>query len=502
MFYSIEQLNKVYKEDFVKWFSRIHIVSKAFGDPIPLKLNTSQKRILKELNNFSVVLKPRQIGGTTLMMALVIYFADKIKNSNHGVISYDIQNARWQLRRILDIIKAIPEEYGVIIDKDQSNRDMITFKHSGARIITGSGGAENPCLGTTMFSILATETPKWSQDKTAFMSFLPTIVPGGFCLMESTPYGTGNLYHEIYMTAKENPAENNRQFRNIFTAWWEVKDFRIKPPKAFSYTSEEKEMIKLYDLDDEQLWWRRMQLPGYPNCSQRNLREFHAWYPTDDESCWLETTSSPFNTELFKKLIVKQPLLGQMGEKIYENKNFQNKYFMGIDTSLGKEGSDEMAAVIIDKQANIVCVLHDRINYNRFMAMVHRLVEYWRPHCFVELTGGYGFRLYEDLRAKKPYGVQVSEFQTNEVSKQQMFNRIDEWMTVNKNVNDEELKNQIMKYNQTKKDNKDDVLMAFGMALKGMMDSKTMPFSITVPKKEDEFAWKKYQQENLRIIRG
>lgn len=501
MFYSIDQINKVYKKDFIKWVNRIHIIGKGFGDPIPLKLNISQKRVVQELNNFSVLLKPRQIGGTTLMMALIIYFADRIKNSNHGVISYDIINARWQLQRIKDIVNSIPEEFGIEIDKERSNRDMLTFKHSGSRIVTGSGGADNFALGTTMFSILATEAPKWTKDRTSFMSFIPTIVKGGFCFMESTPYGTGNLFHELYVTAKEHPPVDERQFKNIFVPWYEVPEFRVQPPEPITYTKDEKELIEKYSLDDQQLYWRRLQMPGYPNHSQRSYSQFCAWYPTDDETCWLETSSSPFDMNMAQKLQVKTPIIGRYGEKIYESPCRDKKYFMGVDTSLGKQESDEMAITIIDKEANVVCVFNDRINYAPFMRIAVFLMNWYKPHVFVELTGGYGFRVYEEMKVKKEYGIQVSEFQTNEVSKQLMFNRIDEWIGQVKMACDAELKSQILKYNQLKKDNKDDVLMSFGMALSGMMNNKTMPWSITVPKKEEQDVWSKIQQKNLSYRR-
>jgi hypothetical protein len=491
---TIEQLPKAVRQDFPKWVNRIHVVPKGFGDAEPMHLNGVQKKVLELMNNWSILLKPRQVGGTTLCQALLLYFADKIKNSISAVISYNMENAEFHIRTMREMLAMMPDEFSMPLSKESNNQRLV-FKHTGAMILAKSGGTEHAGRGHKLLSCLCTEASRWTRDYSAHTSVSNTIVPGGWNMMESTPNGMGNLYQEIYFTAKRNSFVSPRQFSPIFIPWSMHNEFRMKPTVEMKYDAEERDLIKKFSLTDDQLFWRRSMLPGYPNYSQRAYAEFCSEYPLDEESCWLVTNDSPFDSNMFSKLTTTQPMKGKYGERIYAYKNSDRRYFMGVDTSLGGDNSDDMALVVLDDLGAVVCVYCDAVAYSKFSHIAIEMMQYYQANVHVELTGGYGFGVLERLKANKPRGSRLTEWSTNGTSKELMFNKIDDWMKNRKDINDEQLKDQIMRYNMSAKNNKDDALMAFGMALECLIATKRGRFSISFPKsKEEEYAYRKYER--------
>ena len=499
LFLTVEQLPKAVKLDYPKWVNRVHIIEKGFGDPKPLKLNGTQLGILDELNNWSVLLKPRQVGGTLLMQTLLLYFADKIKNANITVMSYNMDNAVYHLNTIKQIVESMPEKYGMPIDKRGSTKEVLAFSHSGSTMYAKSGGTRIATRGTKNLAVLSTETSFWMRDFDAFASYSKGIVPGGWNLMESTPNGMGNLFQETYFSARSASIQSWNVFKHIFRKWTDHPEFSMRPPERLIYTPEEKELIKTHNLTDEQLFWRRTQLDGFPNYSQKKYAEFCAEYPIDDESCWLETNDNPFTMNNFKKMITVEPMYGQFKERIYHTVDPERRYYMGVDTSLGKDGSDQMAIVVLDDEAKVCCVFADNVSYSYFCHIAIEIMKYYRASVFVEQNGGYGMGALERLKAAQRAefirGSRVSEWMTTGTSKELMFNKIDDFIATNRYINDVQLKEQIMKYNMSATNNKDDVLMAFGMAIECMMSNKRSRFDIVTISKEDKLVYQRQQQK-------
>ncbi|MCH8110414.1 MAG: hypothetical protein IH905_00425 [Proteobacteria bacterium] len=75
-------------------------------------------------------------------------------------------------------------------------------------------------------------------------------------VLESTANGMGNLFHQLWQQAETGDGE----YEAIFIPWYWQEEYRRSAPSDFSLTPEEDEYSDLYDLDMDQMAWRRAKI--------------------------------------------------------------------------------------------------------------------------------------------------------------------------------------------------------------------------------------------------
>jgi len=75
-------------------------------------------------------------------------------------------------------------------------------------------------------------------------------------ILESTANGVGGLYYNMCMDA----LRGDSKYQLIFTPWFWQDEYRKAVAKDFVLSAEEQEYKRAYDLDDEQIHWRRVKI--------------------------------------------------------------------------------------------------------------------------------------------------------------------------------------------------------------------------------------------------
>jgi len=410
------------------------------------------------------VLKPRQVGFSTLCLLELIFFASCIENARIGIISYKEDEAVNKLRKVRNIISWLPEEMGISISPQRDNANELIILPTNASVSIESGAQKNTFRGDTYHFVLATEFSHWKFVGEAFSSFESSVPKGGIIIKESTACGKDNQFYLDYTAWKplKDLTLSPIQYKTSFYPWFMHEEYKENPPKNMVLTDEEKDLQKLYNLTPGQLYWRRLKL-GYPNITNRARNNFAVNYPSDDKNCWGETADSPFNVEKLN-LIATEKCLSRNPEGVnfYETYSPNKRYFMGVDTAKG--GGDCNAMVMIDNEANIIATFNQDIRYSKVAGIVADVAKEYNAIVQVETNQGYGIMVCDRLRQIYD-GDKVFEFVTRQETKFGLFSAIDEWITFHNNIRDEELKEELINYDRTKTNNKDDLIMAFGFAL-------------------------------------
>lgn len=234
----------------------------------------TQRMFLHELNkglaegiHHFVVLKGRQAGITTFMMALNLYWAFMHKGIGQTLVQHD-EATRDMLRQTLMMYYAsLPEKWRVPMV--QSNRNQVVFRNR-SRMMYQINSKKNDNLGRGKAINYAhcTEAAFWKNPDSidSLENSFSQSNPNRLYIFESTANGY-NHFHDMWKTAKKATAR-----RAIFIPWWvnELYSCAQESPEYKTYwdgrpTPEEREWLldikRLYkvSLTGEQMaWWRWM----------------------------------------------------------------------------------------------------------------------------------------------------------------------------------------------------------------------------------------------------
>jgi Terminase RNaseH-like domain len=216
--------------------------------------------------HFFVILKGRQLGITTISLALDLYW-HFINPGLQGTLTTDTEENRDMFRSTLSMyMEGLPKQYRIPILAH--NRNQLSLQNRSRLFYQVAGTRSKGTLGRgkAITYLHGTETSSWGDEEglASLLASLAETNPMRMYIFESTARGF-NMFHDMYVTAKKA-----RTQRAIFCGWWR-NEFYSAPADSDIYkvywdgklTGEEKEWTreikKLYgvEINSRQMaWWR------------------------------------------------------------------------------------------------------------------------------------------------------------------------------------------------------------------------------------------------------
>ena len=277
-----------------------------------------------------IILKARQMGFSTFVSGW--YTTDTVTNVGRKtvVIAHTEESTKGLFEKYKIMVNNLPEELRP--QTSASNAREIVFDTRdntgiGGNIRCMTAGSEGLGRGSTIHNLHISEYSFWPGDKKAALTGLLQAVPrlpNTSVIIESTARGMDH-FKELWDLA----VSGKSSFVPLFCAWWEMEEYRLPVPKGFQPTDEEKELMKQYNLDLEQIAWRRECINT--DCSG-DIDFFHQEFPSCPEEAFLSTGSCVFDK---KKIIdrineIKDYKPEKQGYFIY-SKYMQDAYSTVID---------------------------------------------------------------------------------------------------------------------------------------------------------------------------
>lgn len=184
------------------------------------------QEIAKGLENdkhFFVILKGRQLGITTISLALDLYW-HFIHPGFQGTLTTDTEENRDQFRTTLAMyMDGLPPEYKIPLMSH--NRNQLVLKNRSRLFYQVAGLRSKGSLGRgkAITYLHGTETSSWG-DEEGLASLLASLAeknPAGLYLFESTARGF-NMFHDMYVTAKRAKTQHA-----IFCGWWRNELYQV-----------------------------------------------------------------------------------------------------------------------------------------------------------------------------------------------------------------------------------------------------------------------------------
>ena len=309
--------------NFYKFCNQLKIETKEQGLRKMDHLLGTQTYVMNEIDkglkqgiHFYVILKGRQLGITTISLALDLYW-HYIHNGLNGTLVTDTEENRDMFRGTLGgYMDGLPKEYKIPIlthnrnSLSLKNRSRIFYQVAGLRA-KGSLGR-----GKGITFLHGTETSSWGDEEglASLLASLAETNPKRLYIFESTARGF-NMFHDMYVEAKKA-----RSQIAIFCGWWRNELYMADPNSDIyrvywdgKLTGEEKEWTKdikkLYgfEINSRQIAWWRWKLAEGIRDESLMYQEFP---PTEDYAFVMTGTSFFSNsrcTDAVKALRKKNP---------------------------------------------------------------------------------------------------------------------------------------------------------------------------------------------------
>ena len=436
---------------FEKFIANLSIDSKETGIG-PLELYASQRLFLEgvaagleeDIRSFTV-LKARQLGISTIMLAIDLFWLSVFPGTQGALVTDDEGN-REQFRNILERYMAgLPKSFRVRVTKH--NREMLTLSNGSVLyyIVAGTKRKGAMGVGRGLNFVHATEVSRYG-DPEAWASFVAAFAeqhPSRLYVFESTARGY-NLFYDIWTDAKQSVDQ-----KAIFIGWWAKEIYRVKKTsRVFKsvmdmdvnnlpvYTEEEKELIakvkELYnvDIDAEQVAWYRHETKklggdaGY-------IQQEHPWwegqafmmsgrmffpnkqltiavdraYATGFKGYRYALTDDFIQTKIEP---VKSSKMAQL--RIWEEPDHEGVYALGADPAYGSsvennDWNDRFAIQVLrcyaDRVVQVAEFANDNLAPHQFAWIIAHLAGYYRNVRVVLEVNGPGVPVFQEMKHLK-----------------------------------------------------------------------------------------------------
>ena len=251
--------------------------------------------------HFFIVLKGRQLGITTISLAMDLYW-HFLNPGMQGTLTTDTEENREQFRSTLQMyMDGLPKEYKIPLMSH--NRNQMVLKNRSRMFYQVAGTRSKGTLGRGkgITFLHGTETSSWGDEEglASLLASLAETNPLRYYMFESTARGF-NMFHDMWVTAKRA-----RTQKAIFCGWWRNQLYAADPNSDVyrvywdgKLSAEEKEWtrevkkIYNYEINSRQMAWWRWKL--HEGLKDEGL--MYQEFPPTEDYAFVMTGSSFFST--------------------------------------------------------------------------------------------------------------------------------------------------------------------------------------------------------------
>ena len=364
---------KLYKGDFSSFATdQIKIITKDAGQGfVPFKFNTAQEIITEKLNEQlaetgkvrAIILKARQQGISTYCAGRVFWKSYFSPHARSVVMAHDSATSDALFNMSKNLIKNMSGELSPREERSNAKEIIISSPAMDGDAVASyrlyTAGSPEAGRGTTPTIAHLSEVAFWQHDEKILAGLFQGIsqAAGTEVILESTANGAQGEFYRLWRGA----VAGENEYLPIFLPWFLTPEYRRPAPEGMELSVEEEKLQEKYDLDNDQLYWRRLKI------AEGGKLKFQQEYPASADEAFIVSGSNVFNVERLDALIPRphlrrsewDPASKMLDENregnlyIYDYPQWDEPYVIGADVALGV-GQDYSAAVVMNNKYEIV----------------------------------------------------------------------------------------------------------------------------------------------------
>lgn len=183
----------IYKEKIQKLF---RIVDKT-GTEVAFVPNRVQEKYLEDGTGRDVILKARQQGFSSLILAIFTYDFLSVENSLSVIVADISNNASDLLDRVKFYLKAVEDKAGAKIPLKYNSKYELYNEQNHARYIIGTADNRDFGRSKTITNLHLSEFAFYPDAEKLFAGVMQAVVPNGRVIIETTANGF-NYFKEFW----------------------------------------------------------------------------------------------------------------------------------------------------------------------------------------------------------------------------------------------------------------------------------------------------------------
>ncbi len=313
-----------------------------------LEANRVQQEFERRRGERNIVLKARQMGLTTWVAAR--FFLKTIICP--GMLTVQIAHTQEAAEEIFRIVHRfldwLPEELREgPLKTSRANVRQIVFERMDSQYRVVTAGDRNAGRGFTVQNLHCSELARWPGDPVETLAGLrAAMAPEAELILESTPNGIGDCFHEEWLKADETG-----MVRHFFPWWMELR-YRAEAAPEASLSEEERELKALHGLSLEQIGFRRKIRADFRGLARQE-------YAEDPENCFLASGESVFELTLIEARLKTAPdpteVRHQGALEIWLPPLKGKEYLVAVDPAGGGCEGDYSAAQVLELETALQC---------------------------------------------------------------------------------------------------------------------------------------------------
>ena len=392
---------KDYENNFTSFASdNIKIITKdARRGFIDFKFNSCQKKITelleKQLEDTgkvrAIILKARQQGISTYCAGRVFWKTYFTPHARSVVMAHDSATSDALFNLSKNIIKNMNSIYKPNEVKSNAKEIVISSPHftkeggdkpiSSYRLYTA--GSPEAGRGTTPTIAHLSEVAFWQHDEKILAGLFQGIseAPGTEVILESTANGAQGEFYRLWKGA----LDGENEYLPIFLPWFSTPEYYREPPEGFERSSDEELLVEQHDLNDGQLYWRRLKI------AEGGELKFRQEYPATADEAFITAGKSVFAMDKVNQLIAREPQKKMLFDfnsltweesrdgnlDIFEYPDWDSNFILAADVALGV-GQDYSCAVVMDTDRKVIALYRDNyIDPSKFGDLLFYLGRYY-----------------------------------------------------------------------------------------------------------------------------
>ena len=266
---------------FSKWCLKIKTKN---GTIEPFTVNRAQEYLHAQVEKQRMatgrvrvlVLKGRQQGVSTYIGGRFYWRTTRKPGISTFILSHEASTTEKLFQMVSRFQNNCPAAVRLV--PDVANQRRLVF-NTGSEYFVGTAGNEDVGRGGTLQNLHASEAAFYENGQGFTTGILQSVpdAEGTEVFIESTANGMESVFYPMAMNALQGKGD----FILVFIPWFWQQEYRRKAPENFTPDANELDLIKLYGLDYDQLYWRRLKI-----IELKDVALFYREYPCSVEEAF------------------------------------------------------------------------------------------------------------------------------------------------------------------------------------------------------------------------
>jgi hypothetical protein len=296
---SLEKLQELAHDDPRAIIEAAFMVINKQKQIVPFLFNKTQNDFYDERTIRDDLLKPGQIGMSTMILAILTVKFLLVPNAWCVCISHEAEATKRLFEKVDFFLNHLPEWLKPFYRPETDNKRNMVNGVMKSRFYIGTAGALAFGRGDTIHYAHLSEVSRWPNSgtiATGIIRAVPVDDPHTWVVKETTANGIGNFHQTEYQRAKDGQSE----FTAHFFPWFDHNEYQIKDAQIKDYDDDELALIRRFPdkITDAKLAWRRKMIGSLNSEKGFSPEEmFKQEFPADDKEAFLFSGNPVFPAE-------------------------------------------------------------------------------------------------------------------------------------------------------------------------------------------------------------